>query len=175
MVFEVQMGDKEMESMRFNGLTENSHSVVVLVNFLECQCEPSLLEGDRREELLGKLRKAVEHAGFGVVDGDIQPFGKTMQERNKNGATLNLILEDSGVSFDCYPEVGTVQMNLHYCNINNNSDAKVNPCIMNVTAVLHPTFTDQYHPIAMHIHFEAVRKAKQESAYAQLPNHTIDN
>lgn len=159
-----------MGNTKFKGLTEDAHSVVVLMNFLGCKCEPSLLKGDRREELLGKLRKAVEHAGFGVIDGDIQPFGRTLEERNKNGATLNLILEDSGVSFDCYPEAGTVQMNLHYCNINNNNDAKVDPCVVNVTAVLRPTLTYQYHPIVMHIHLRAARKAKFESAYAQLPN-----
>ena len=159
-----------MGNTAYGGLTENAHSVVVLVNFFDCQCEENLLRGDRREELLGKLRKAVEKSGFGVLDGDIQPFGKTMKERNEHGATLNLILEDSGVSFDCYPEVGTVQMNLHYCNITKNNDEKVQDCIAKIAHVLDAGEIVCHPPIVMHIHREASYKAEREKMYAQLPN-----
>ncbi len=137
-----------MGNTTFQGLTESAHSVVVLVNYFKCKRD---LTGANREVLLGDLRKAVEAAGLGVLDGDIQPFGRNMQERNENGATLNLILEDSGVSFDCYPEAGTVQMNLHYCNITNNNDGKVGACIENIRVVLEAEYAFQYEPIVMPI------------------------
>ncbi|MEK7628056.1 MAG: hypothetical protein AAB421_01395 [Patescibacteria group bacterium] len=153
----------------FAGLTAEAHSVVVLVSFFGCQCDSELLKGAHRGTLLDMLRRAVEGAGFGVIGESIQPFGMTTGEQVEHGATINLVLADSGISFDCYPDAqpvhGTVQMNLHYCNITNDNDHKVKPCIEAIEQVFRPRVTQRYPRMVMPINV----KAALDQEYEKLP------
>lgn len=144
-------------------IPSGAHSVVVLLNLWECQCERSLMTGARREELLGLLRQAVEKAYFGVTDSDAMAFGNNVEERNAHGPTLSLTLDDSGITFDNYPEVGTVQVNLHYCNIRNNNDHKIDACVENILAVLQPRHSRRHPPIKMEIHYKDFQKAMADA------------
>ena len=143
-----------------NGLTLESHSIIVPVNYFACCCAEELLKGSYRGRLLDMLREAVERAGFGVIGESAHPFGNTTAERNTHGSTLNLILEDSGISYDCYPEIGTVQSNLHYCNIKNINDHKVLGCIMATKKVLKPKITIRYPNTMMPLVFSEAHRTK---------------
>lgn len=142
------MGNTLHGTDAFTGLTPDCHSIIIPVSFFGCKCEPQLLRGKHRGRLIDGLRHGFEDAGFAVIGESIQPFGHNTVERAVHGATMNLILEDSGVSFDVYPDAdepnGTVQMNLHYCNIRNNNDSKVANTILAVKGVLRPIRTIRY-------------------------------
>jgi len=127
----------------FSGIHEDSHSIIVPVSFFRCRCPKHWLRGAFAEQLAAILRQAIERAGFPVVGHSIEYFGNSPNERELFGATLNFILQDSGVSFDVYPDVpgdenGNVQMNLHYCNISHDNDHKVPSCIAHVSWILRP-------------------------------------
>lgn len=144
----------------FAGVPRGACSVIIPVSFFFCECPPEWLTGAGAEEMVTRLRAIVEASGFPVVGSSVEYFGNTDEERRMYGATLNLILQDSGISFDCYPPdqfspVAKVQMNLHYCNITHDNDHKVPDCIERVRQILRPAKPPlQYRPTRMALTYE---------------------
>lgn len=148
----------------FVGVKPGSRSVIVPVSFFFCRCPTEWLTGAHATKTLARFWEAVERSGFPVVDGSVEYFGTTQGERDSYGATLNLILQDSGISFDCYPPdrfntVPAVQMNLHYCNISHDNDHKVGPCIAGIEAILRPAKPPIiYRRVVMSLDYESAIK-----------------
>ena len=126
---------------------EGAYSRVYLVGFYGCECSNSFLTGRYSMELAKSIASAANKSGLGVIgEPKITLFGETHHDREQSGATIEIVLAASGAAGDCWPKgklrnsqgevigVGTVHLNLHYCNRTAKYDAAVSRKMQHVRA-----------------------------------------
>ena len=95
-------------------------TAVRLGKLFRCNCPEEWLRGERVLEMMYRLKELSGASGFTVIGEHVDLYGSTWQEKASFGWTVNLSYAQSGGSFDSWPLPRTVDVNLHWCDEDEN-------------------------------------------------------